>query len=341
MPAPRRARVGDHGLVGIGLDGIADQRVEAGEGLLQHAIVPLQGRGGIAIERRADLVGNAREAHVLRVEDTANVAGNGALAARQRSKGSRTEGLCGTGSPGLPGVASPLSDCTPGGFSSEPRTPQPPSRRALAKARARPHPHCSPRLHLSRSLSSTRSRSTESAGSTTPLGPETTAVLEPRQPGFSPFPPAFPIALSRLAPFCARSVALFPHNLPGSSGNFSRKAPRRRPRVMPGCISCMTSRGTLSSGTPLGLGGGHDASGDVVRLAEGQLQVCAPANPPGRWRWKTRPLPPPSWPRRWAPDPRPCRSWRQDRKPQGWPARRRSPPCPPACPWRRRAAGPS
>jgi hypothetical protein len=36
-------------------------------------------------------------------------------------------------------VASPLSDCTPGGFSSEPRTPQPASRRALAK-KARPIP---------------------------------------------------------------------------------------------------------------------------------------------------------------------------------------------------------
>ena len=65
---------GDHGLVGVGLDGVADQRVEAGERLLQHAVVPLQRRRRVAVEGGADLLGDAREAHVLRVEDAADVA---------------------------------------------------------------------------------------------------------------------------------------------------------------------------------------------------------------------------------------------------------------------------
>ena len=43
-----------HRLVGIGLHGVADQRLLAGEGLGEHAVVPLQRRGRIAIERRAD-----------------------------------------------------------------------------------------------------------------------------------------------------------------------------------------------------------------------------------------------------------------------------------------------
>ena len=83
---------GDHGLVGVGLDGVADQRVEAGEGLLQHPVVPLQRGGGIAIERRAHLGGDARQAHVLRVEDTTAVGEmvHGGASADQRV--SRIEG---------------------------------------------------------------------------------------------------------------------------------------------------------------------------------------------------------------------------------------------------------
>ena len=74
MPAPSVASVAMHGLVGVGLDGVADERVEAGEGLVQHAVVPLQRRRRIAIEGGADLGGDAGEAHILRVEDAADIA---------------------------------------------------------------------------------------------------------------------------------------------------------------------------------------------------------------------------------------------------------------------------
>ena len=43
-----------HRLVGIRLHGVADQRLLAGEGFGEHAVVALQRRGRIAIERRAD-----------------------------------------------------------------------------------------------------------------------------------------------------------------------------------------------------------------------------------------------------------------------------------------------
>ena len=43
-----------HRLIGIGLHGVADQHVLAGEGVREHAVVPLQGGGGIAVERGAD-----------------------------------------------------------------------------------------------------------------------------------------------------------------------------------------------------------------------------------------------------------------------------------------------
>ena len=54
---PRRRRAGqrrDHGLVGIRLHGVADQRIDVGEGVGEHPIVPLQRRARIAIKRRAD-----------------------------------------------------------------------------------------------------------------------------------------------------------------------------------------------------------------------------------------------------------------------------------------------
>ena len=43
-----------HRLVGVGLHGVADQRLLAGEGLGEHPVMALQRRGRIAIERRAD-----------------------------------------------------------------------------------------------------------------------------------------------------------------------------------------------------------------------------------------------------------------------------------------------
>ena len=51
-PEPRQRR--DHGLIGIRLHRVANERIDVGEGTGEHAIVPLQRRGRIAIERRAD-----------------------------------------------------------------------------------------------------------------------------------------------------------------------------------------------------------------------------------------------------------------------------------------------
>ena len=53
-PAPRRASVLMHRLVGIRLQRVADQRRHIGERLREHAVVPFERRGRIAIERRAD-----------------------------------------------------------------------------------------------------------------------------------------------------------------------------------------------------------------------------------------------------------------------------------------------
>src|SRR5580704_2452670 len=51
----------DYRLVGIRLQRIADQRVDIGEGAGEDFIVPLDGRARIAIERRADGVGQRVE----------------------------------------------------------------------------------------------------------------------------------------------------------------------------------------------------------------------------------------------------------------------------------------
>ena len=52
-PGERR----DHRLVGVGLERIADERVDIGKGAGEHPVVPLQGRARIAVERRADRLG--------------------------------------------------------------------------------------------------------------------------------------------------------------------------------------------------------------------------------------------------------------------------------------------
>ena len=57
-----------HRLVRVGFDGIADERVLPGEGFRQHAVVPLQRRRRIAIERRSHLGGEARERDILGVQ---------------------------------------------------------------------------------------------------------------------------------------------------------------------------------------------------------------------------------------------------------------------------------
>ena len=58
----------DHRLVGIRLHGVADERRHVGEGVGEHAVVPLQRRGRIAIERRADRLREVGEIDRLGVQ---------------------------------------------------------------------------------------------------------------------------------------------------------------------------------------------------------------------------------------------------------------------------------
>ena len=67
-PAPSFAKRRDHRLVGIGLHRVADERRHVGEGVGEHAVVPLQRRGRIAIERRADRLREACEIDRLGVQ---------------------------------------------------------------------------------------------------------------------------------------------------------------------------------------------------------------------------------------------------------------------------------
>ena len=54
--SPRQRR--QHAEIRVGLDGIADKRAGSrGEGVGEHIQVPLEGRGGVAVERRSDLSG--------------------------------------------------------------------------------------------------------------------------------------------------------------------------------------------------------------------------------------------------------------------------------------------
>ncbi len=68
MPAPRRARVVKHRLVGIGLHRVADERRPIGEGGAEDLEMPLDGGARIAIERRADFAGDFRQRHVFGVQ---------------------------------------------------------------------------------------------------------------------------------------------------------------------------------------------------------------------------------------------------------------------------------
>ena len=58
----------DHGLVGICLHRVADKRAHARERVGEHAVMPFYGRGRVAIEGRADLLGDGGEIHRLVVE---------------------------------------------------------------------------------------------------------------------------------------------------------------------------------------------------------------------------------------------------------------------------------
>ena len=57
-----------HRLVGVGLHGVAHQRLLAGKGLAEHPVMTLQRRGRIAIERRADRVRQLDQVHRLGVQ---------------------------------------------------------------------------------------------------------------------------------------------------------------------------------------------------------------------------------------------------------------------------------
>ncbi len=58
-----------HGLIGVGFDGEADERVLVAKSVRQNLVVTLERRGRIAIEGRADLRRDTREADVLGVEN--------------------------------------------------------------------------------------------------------------------------------------------------------------------------------------------------------------------------------------------------------------------------------
>src|SRR6185312_4965460 len=85
----------EDGLVGVGLDGETDERVLVAKGVRQYFVVTLERRGRIAIEWRADLVGDACEAYVLSVEDAGFVVEVMHGSASSRTKRSRQSEMLG------------------------------------------------------------------------------------------------------------------------------------------------------------------------------------------------------------------------------------------------------
>ena len=71
------------GLVGIRLHGVADEGVRIGEGFGEDPVVPLERRGRIAIERRADLSASVAQVDVLGVQDAVAI---GEMMHRQRPR---------------------------------------------------------------------------------------------------------------------------------------------------------------------------------------------------------------------------------------------------------------
>ena len=65
MPAPSSPSVLQHRLVGIRLHGVADEGIPVGEGFGEDPVMPLERRGRIAIERRADLFGDPAQVDAL------------------------------------------------------------------------------------------------------------------------------------------------------------------------------------------------------------------------------------------------------------------------------------
>ena len=65
---PERGQQRQHGLIGIGLHRIADERVEPVERLGEDREMAADGRGRIAVERRFDAFGQRRQGDVLGVQ---------------------------------------------------------------------------------------------------------------------------------------------------------------------------------------------------------------------------------------------------------------------------------
>ena len=99
----------DDGLVGIGLHGVADERVEAGERLAEDVEVACQRRRRIAVERRADRAGDLRQRHVFGAEHAVAIVEmvhvdwsrlDRHLIRRSRMKGLSSTGFSGSGGSG-------------------------------------------------------------------------------------------------------------------------------------------------------------------------------------------------------------------------------------------------
>ena len=63
-----------YGQIAVGLHGVEDFRSRRAQGLRKQPIVPLDGGARIAEERRTDLGGDVRQAHVLGVKDAVAIA---------------------------------------------------------------------------------------------------------------------------------------------------------------------------------------------------------------------------------------------------------------------------
>ncbi len=78
----------DHRLVGICLHGVAHERPHVREGASENLVMPRQGGGGIAVERRADLGRNAVERNVFGVKHASAISEvvHGAVGKRWRQR---------------------------------------------------------------------------------------------------------------------------------------------------------------------------------------------------------------------------------------------------------------
>ena len=106
----------------------------------------------------------------------------------------------------------------------------------------------------------------------------------------------------------APAAARFRRSWSGWPPRPAASAPRKRPAVMRGSSACSSASGRSARSHAQRLGPLHRRAGDMVGLAERQVQRRAPASRRGRWRWRSRRRPRRPSPRRWASGRRPCRS---------------------------------